>query len=256
MALDNQVFLVENLVDQASITPSTVNAQYPTSNLKDARRTKTFRSTNDNTTIVFDFIIPKSINICALVDSGMEAFQFEAATIELNNTNTWGSPAVSVPLSIDVENGFAYASLDQPYSFRYARLILTGTAGYCEVSKLFIGETVQAGILSFNYPLSFQVNDNATVTRNRLGQKFIDEINLQREISGSISTMTKEEFQPIFDMVKYASITRPIWLIFPEGCITEDNDQVNGYYYLKNEPRASLVAGNFWNISLTFEEGT
>jgi hypothetical protein len=116
--------------------------------------------------------------------------------------------------------------------------------------------SAQVGDLSFSYPLSFAISDNATITKNRLGQKFVDEINKQREIGGSIATMTKEEFTPILDMLKYASITRPVWLIFPEGNITEDNDQVNGYYYLKSEPKPSFVAGNFWNISLAFEEGT
>lgn len=256
MALNNQVFLVENLIKTALITPSSVNAQYPVSNLLDDRRTKTYRSTSNSTSIVLDFYAPRAVNVLAFVDSGINSFGFTSCTLQLNNVDIWTSPAVSVSVSVDANHGFAYAYLDTTATYRYARLVFTGTAGYVEVSKLFIGETAQVGDLAFNYPLSFSYNTNATVSKNRLGQRFIDEVNTYRTLAGSITTMTKEEVQPLLDLCKYASFTRPIWVIFPEGNITEDNDQVNGYYYLKDDPSFSFVSGNFWNTSLSLEEGT
>lgn len=256
MALNNQVFLVDNLIKSAVISSTSTNAQYPLSNLKDDRRTKTFRSLSNSTTITLDFLTARPVNVLAFVDDGSNGLGFTACTLQLNNVDVWTSPAVSVSVSVDGLNGFAYAYLDNLANYRYARLVLTGTAGYVELSKVFIGESFQLGDLSFNYPLNFAYNNNATVSKNRLGQKFIDEINSYRTIAGSITTMTKEEVQPLLELCKYASFTRPIWLIFPEGVITEDNDQLNGYYYLKDDPSFSYVAGNFWNTSLSFEEGT
>jgi hypothetical protein len=256
MALDNQIFLVENLVKLATITASSENAQYPLSNLKDDRRTKTFRSTSNSTTVTLDFGTPVDINTIALVDSTLESFGFSALTLELNNVDVWTSPSVSQAVTIDTGNSFAYHYFDTVQTYRYARLVLTGSEGFVELGKVFLGKSVELGELSFSYPLQVSWSTNANVSRNRLGQKFIDEINTQREISGGINTLTKEEFQPLLDMLKYASYTRPIWIIFPdEAPITEDNDQLNGYYYLKGDAGTSFVAGNYWNVNLAFEEG-
>lgn len=254
MALDNQIFLSENLITTATITADSENAQYPLSNLLDDRRTKTYRSTSNSTTVKLDFGIPRDVDVLAFVTNGFDNFSFTSCTLELNNVDVWTAPPFTTTVTIDALNGFGYTYLDTVQTYRYARLIFTGTAGYVEVAKCFIGKSAQVGDLSFNYPLDFNINDNATITKNRIGQRFIDEISTQRLIAGSINTMTKEEFQPLLDVIKYSSITKPIWLIFPEGNITEDNDQVNGMYYLTTEPKPKFVQGNFWNISLSFEE--
>jgi hypothetical protein len=255
MALDKQIFLVDNYVKEAVLTASSENAQYPLSNLLDDRRTKTFRSSSNSTTVTLDLSTPRAINCVAFVDSALEAFGFTACTVELNTVDVWTSPAVTATVTIDSEHGFAYKYWDASQTYRWVRLTFTGTAGYVEVSKLFVGESVDLGEMSFSYPLAFSYNTNANISKKRLGQRFIDEINTARELSGSIQTLTKEEFQPLLEMIRYASVTRPIWLIFPEGNVTEDNDQVNGYYYLKDDPKPSFVAGNYWNIGLSFEEG-
>lgn len=252
----NQLFLVNNLINQAEFLPDSVNAQYPAENLKDIRRTKVYRSTTNAANLVLDFGTQRDINIVALVDAGNTGFGFDDITLELNHTNSWATPIYSAPISVDYLNGFAYLILPSTYSVRFARLVITGSAGYCELSKVFIGESYNIGELSFDYPVTYKQNNNASVSKNRLGQRFIDEINTQKEISGNISTMTKEEVAPLMEMVDYASFTNPIWLVFPEGNITTDNDRINGYYFLKDDPTMSFVVGNYWNTSLSFEEGT
>jgi len=254
--MEKQLFLYNNLVNEAQIYPSSVNAQYPADNLKDYRRSKVYRSTANDTNLVIDFGTQRDVNVVAIVDSGRNGFGFTSATIELNNTDAWDTPIYSAPISIDFLYGFAHLILPSTYTARYARLVFTGTAGYVEVSKVFIGEYANIGELSFDYPLTYRQNNNATVAKNRLGQRFIDEINTQKEIAGSISTMTKEEVAPLLEMLDYASFTLPIWIIFPEGNITLDNDRLNGYYFLKDDPSLSFVVGNYWNTSLSFEEGT
>jgi hypothetical protein len=67
--------------------------------------------------------------------------------------------------------------------------------------------------------------------------------------------MTKEELAPLLTMLDYTSFTLPIWLIFPQGNITTDNDRISGYYYLKDDPTLNFVVGNYWNTELSFEEG-
>jgi hypothetical protein len=60
----------------------------------------------------------------------------------------------------------------------------------------------------------------------------------------------------VFAILDYCSSTLPLWIIFPEGNITLDNNRLNGYYYLTGEPALSFDRGNFWSVNLSFEEGT
>ena len=251
-----QLFLAENLIKEADLTPSSENAQYPISNLLDDRRSKVFRSTDNNLNIVIDFGTQRDVNVVALVDSGLDTFGFNSCTIELNNSDTWVTPIYSASVDMDVINSFAYHVLDNTYNVRYARLVFTNTIGYCEVSKVFIGMSADIGELCFNYPIQYKASSNKRIEKNRLGQRFIDEVNSQKELSGSINTMTKEEATPLMELLDYCASTRPVWIIFPEGNITENNNRLNGYYYLTDEPSWSFVVGNYWNISLDFEEGT
>jgi hypothetical protein len=250
----NQFFLYNNLIKTAVLTPSTVSAQYPVANLVDDRRTKVYRSTSNSDNIEIDLGSAQDINAFSIVHNGT-AFGVSTVTIELNSTNVWTSPAVSQVITLDTTHGFGYHIFNIDQNYRYARIVLTSSLAYCEVSKIFLGKYASIGELTFEYPIKYKQNNNSSVTKNRLGQRFIDLINTQKEISGSISTMTKEEVAPLLSMLDFTSFTLPIWLIFPEGNITTDNDRINGYYYLKDDPTLSFVIGNYWNTELNFEEG-
>lgn len=250
----NQYFLYDNLIKSATLTPSSVSAQYPVANLIDDRRSKVYRSTINSANIVIDLGSAKDLNAFAIVHNGT-SFGVTTVTLELNSSDSWASPAVSQVITLDTTHGVGYHIFGSIQNYRYARIVLTSTLGYCEVSKIFLGEYASIGDLTFEYPIKYKQNNNSIVTKNRLGQKFIDLINTQKEISGSISTMTKEELAPLLDMLDYCSFTLPIWLIFPEGNITTNNYRLDGYYYLKDDPTLNFVVGNYWNTELSFEEG-
>lgn len=258
MSFDIHKFLVYNLLPEAVITPSSVDAQYPASNLVDDRRTKTFRSTSNDTSIVLDFGTARAMDCLLMVDSGISSFGFITATIELNTSNTWVTPAYTQSVTIDSDNGFAYAEFSSKQTYRYARLVLTNTAGYCEVSKFFIGEAVDLGDIGFNYPVKFNKGTNATVQKNRLGQRFIDEINSQKTLSGSINNLTPDELDKVLEITDYASFTKPIWVYFPsnQSHLINNPNRLSGYYYLKDDPDDTLSAGNYWSLSFQLEEGT
>jgi hypothetical protein len=248
-------FYVNNFVKSATITPSEVNAQFPSSNLQDDRRTKVYRSTTASCDIVFDFGSAKDINSVAIVDSGISSFGFTSATIELNSTNTWTSPAVSQVLTIDAEAGWVNYNWSSLQNYRYARLVLTNATSPVELSKLFIGKDTYLESVCFSYPLNFRYNNRAIKTQNRYGQKFFDEINTQKELGGSIPSMNKTELDTLLEMIDYASFTKPIWLNFNATNMMNDANRISGYYYLDDDPVLTLQAGNFWNVNLSLTEG-
>lgn len=252
----SNVFLYENLVKSAGITMSPANLQFPVNNLKDDRRTKILRVESTSMEIILDLGMLREVDSFAVVDSGLSVFGFQTMTFQANVNNSWVIPLVNQPVEIDFVHGFGKLLLETPVSVRFVRILLTNSAGFCELSKIFVGKKAQIGDLCFEYPITFTQNNNALIQKNRYGQRFIDEINSQKQLSGSFSTLTKEEIQSIFEILDYTSNTIPLWIIFPEGNITLDNDRLNGYYYLTSEPSLSFDRGNFWSVQLSFEEGT
>jgi hypothetical protein len=252
----SNVFLYENLVKGASITMSPSNMQYSVNNLKDDRRTKILRVESNSMTVVLDLGTIREIDSFAVVDSGLKAFGFETIRFEASINNSWASPLISQLVDVDFEFGFGSLLLDSPISARFVRIVLNNQAGFCELSKIFVGTKAQIGELCFEYPVTLTQSNNATIQKNRLGQRFIDEVNSQKQLTGSFSTLTKQEMASIFSILDYVSNTLPLWLIFPEGNITLNNNRLNGYYYLQSEPSLTFDRGNFWSVQLSFEEGT
>lgn len=248
-------FYVNNLVKSAIITPSEANFQFPSSNLKDDRRTKVYRSNTSSCEIVFDFGSPKDINSISIVDSGVSSFGFTSAIIELNSTNTWTSPAISQILTIDLETGWINYNWSSLQTYQYARLVLTNATSPVELSKLFIGQDTYLEGVCFSYPLNFRYNNRSIATQNRYGQKFFDEINTQKELKGSIPSMNKTELDVLLGVIDYASFTKPIWLNFDATNMMNDANRISGYYYLVDDPELTLQAGNFWNVNLSLAEG-
>lgn len=249
-------FYAFNQVDLAMITPSSESAQFPASNIKDPRRTKVFRSTSGGTvTIVFDFQEPVNIDAVLLADPKVRQFNFTTARIQLNATNSWVTPPVDEALTINQDKGLAKFTWSTPQVYRFARLELTGAGDFVELSKVFIGE--QTSILGrcFTYPLSYRQSNLGVISRNIYGQKFIDERVTQKSFSGSVGSMDKDEVDSLFEVLDYCSTTRPLWLLLDLEALN-DTDRISGMYYLQDEPGLQLIAGNFWNAPLSFEEAT
>lgn len=242
-----------NLAEDATLSPSTENALFPATNIQDPRRTKVFRSLSNSSHVYFDFGAAEEIDSIVLVDHLLNGFGFTAATLELNSVPTWTSGApVSIAVEIDQENGIAFGKHTSIVNYRYAKLLLTSSLGYCEVSKVFIGkEEVISSQVDFSYPLNFSRRNSSTIAKNRYNQAFVDVLPSFRQISGSIMTMTKDEVDVLLELDKICSIDRPFFIRFDEdeATLLNDNDVMAGYFRLSDELRFQLVAGGYWNCA-------
>jgi len=248
-------FSVDNLVQQSIITASENNSQFPVDNLIDDRRTKIYRSLTTSCNIVFDFGTIRQIDTISIVDSNISQLGFDTAIIQFNNVDSWGAPPVSQSLTLDSDNGWVNYNWPVDQNYRYARLVLTNIINPVEVSKVFIGKSLYFTDICFGYPVSYRQNNRATSSQNRYGQKFFDEINTQKEVSGEIPSLNKDEMDTMLEILDYASFTRPIWLNFDALTFLNDQNRISGYYYLMDDPNLLLNAGNFWTIGLRFAEG-
>lgn len=247
-------FYALNQVYEASLVASTENAQFPVNNIKDDRRTKVFRTTTNNGNVVLDFGGSVDIDSFMIVPHSSDGFGISALTIELNATNEWSSPAVSQVIPLDITFGVGSFEWSTIQSYRFARLVFSSTLTHCEIANFFIGKRIELDNNDITYPISYRQVTRRTENENRFGQKFIDEINTQKIFSGSINTMTQNEVDQILEMADFNSITRPVFVAFESASILNDVDRLNGMYYLAADPQLEFDQGNYWNVSLSFEE--
>lgn len=244
-------FYSDNLVDQAVITSSTENLNFPLDNLKDHRRSKVFRSTTNSDEVVFDFQETSEIDSVFFVDSKRYGFGFSTATIEGNAINDWTSPIFSESLSIDIKHGVGKNEFDIQ-SARFARLSLTSTLGYCELSKLFIGKKLKLlNNRGINFGWTFKDEDMSTSKENSYGQRFSDKKTRRRHFNFSFNLLTKDQLDQIFSILDSKGTTAPFYISI--GCpdMTNSIERYSAMVFLKDDPP---ITNNYFNrYSLSFD---
>jgi hypothetical protein len=248
-------FFALNQVDSAVITVSTENLQFPKSNIKDARRTKTFRTTAGSGWIVFDFGEAVPIDSFLICDNAKQGFNIDSLTFKVNNVNNWTTPLFSSPVTLDYDFGFGWVQSPTVFNARYARLEFSSSDSYCEIANVFIGKMAEI-TTDVTYPIDFRQVSLAKISKNRFGQRFIDEIKSIKELSLGLEYLTKDEMDAVFEVFDYCSVTKPLWIVFDTSEITNNNNRLGGYFYLKSDPQFQYMMGNFWKLSMELEEGT
>jgi len=248
-----------NLVNQSStvITPSTENAFFPASNLKDDRRSKVFRSTGASVNIVFDFQSTEDVDSILLVPHGTNGWGIDTPiTVEANATNTWGSPAYSTTITssdLDSEHEIAIKEITTQ-SYRYWRIVATGTS-YVEISKIFIGQKQLIGTgKSPDYNWQFIDNDNSIIQLNRYGQKFIDELPDQKRIAFVLSNMTMDQVDDFFSVYDYNRKIKPFFM-YIDCDILNNNKRFAGYFYFDEKPAITNPFHALYTANCSVSEG-
>ena len=250
-------FLSNNLIDAAVITPSTTNAQYPIANIKEDRRTKTYRSTSNSDNIVIDFGGAEECDHFAVVDNWQNGFGITAITIEANGTDSWGSPAFTTTATLDTTFGISVKKFASAQSYRFWRIVLTSTLGYCEISKMFLGKATEVTTNGVGYNWNYKSRDLSKQSVNRYGQKFIDDIGTQKELSGlSFQVMDKDEMDKIFSVYDVNRTVKPFFVYFDleTASLSNNDDRYSGLYYFSTEPSYTNISSGYYNTSLDLEE--
>lgn len=247
-------FFNNNLVDSAVITPSTENANFPASNLKDPRRTKVFRSTAASSNIVFDFGSAKDVDSFFIVGDLRTGLGVSTVTLELNSSNVWTSPAFSQVITLDSTFNMGVATFTLQ-NYRYARLVLTSGASFCELSKVFIGKHIDLGRgPSFNW--SYQSDDLSKIQENRYGQKFVDTIIRQKKLNMSFNLLTKEQLSQVLEIIDTKSNTLPFFIELGDDNIINNHDRFSGMVYQSSNPSISNTSFSRYSLTLQLEEAT
>lgn len=249
-------FLSNNLVDSAVITASTENAQYPKSNITDYRRTKTYRSTSNSDNIVFDFGTAEAVDSFAIVDNWQNGFGVTSLTLEANATDVWSSPAFTTTITLDATFGVAVKEFASQ-AYRFWRLVMTSTLGYCEIANLFIGSKQEITTNGVGYNWNYKQNDLAKKSTNRYGQEFVDDIGTQKELSNlQFQILDKDEQDVIFSVFDNNRTVKPffIYLDLETDSLSNNDDRYNGMYRFRSEPTFTNINSGYYNCTLNLRE--
>jgi len=250
------VYYYNNLAKTATITASTENAQYPASNIKDDRRTKVYRSTSNSDNVVFDFGSAEDVDAVCIAPNWQTGFGFTSITIEANTANVWGSPAFSQAFSFDSTYGTGITELSSTQSYRYWRLVITSSLGYCELANVFIGPKMDITTTGVNSGIRFKVDDLVETRQTEYGQVFIDDITQKKKIENvNYENMNKTEIANFEAFYDYARTVNPFWVRVKNlDSVINDADRYGGIYRFTRVPDIVLSLGGFYSTSFRLEE--
>lgn len=243
-----------NLVDDAVLTPSSVNALYPVSNIKDERRSKVFRSTSNTTNIVLDLQETQLIDSIFLVADKKNSFGFSSVTVEFNATSDFTSPAYSVVVPLSTKFGIGFVEFAQ-ISYRFARIVMTSTLGYCELSKIYIGKKLPlTRSISFNWTIKDE--ELSTKQRNRYGQLFVDLIGRQKVVAFALNNFDKNDLTLINSLLDHVGESKHFYILLGNENMVDDYRRFSGPVILDDVPTISNPYFNKYKLSMTVRELT
>lgn len=242
----------ENLVDQSIITSTSENLLFPLLNIKDPRRSKVFRSTSNSDSVVFDFMETSPVDTFFVVADKRNGFGFSTITLEFNATDSWGSPAATEVITVSTEFGVGFKEFTE-HSYRFCRVVMTGSLGYCELSKVFFGKKNNI-LRSINFNWNFKDTELVNQKTNRYGQIFSDVIVRQKVINASISNMNKDNLDEFFKVYDSKGESKPFFVRL--GCAEMSNDfrRYSGMVFFQDIPAISNPHFNKYNVSIILKE--
>lgn len=244
----------ENLIDQATIVASTENAQFPASNLQDYRRSKVYRSTTNSDSIVLDFQESSLVDGIFLVANKRDGFGLSTVTVEFNGTDSWGSPAYSVSVPFSTILGIGHVTFAQ-ISYRFARIVMTSTLGYCELSKIFIGSELGM-TASINFGWTIKDEELSLKSKNRYGQIFTDVILRQKALGFAFKNIQKEDLELLNTMLDRVGETKPFYIAIGDNTMVSDYRRFSGPVILEDVPVITNSNFNRYNLSMSVKELT
>lgn len=247
-------FFSGNLIDQATLYPSSENANFPASNLLDPRRSKVYRSTSSTTSIILDFQETSEVDSIFIVDEPRNGFGISTLGFELNATANFTSPAYSDSITFSPIHGAGYKVFTQQ-DYRFCKLSLTSSLGYCELSKLFIGKHIDLG-RGPNFNWTYQDKDLSIVKENRYGQRFVDVIQRQKALSIQLNLLDKTQLDQIFDLYDSKSTIKPFFVVIGDDNMVSDHRRFSGMVYLNAMPTIINTSFGRYSISMQMEEAT
>lgn len=243
-----------NLVNQATLTSNSANELFPLSNIKDNRRTKVFRSNENASWVVFDFNESSDVDTIFLLAEKRNGFGFNTATIQFNGTSNFASPAYSYSIELSETHSIAHLEIPK-ISYRFCRILMSSSLGYCELSKVYLGtKAVLSKTIKFGW--NIKEENLSKKSTNRYGQLFVDIISTQKKIDFAYSLLTKDDVAVLNAILDQCSEVSSLWVKLGSANMSEDFRRTSGAYILADMPAITNTNFNRFSLSMSLSELT
>jgi len=243
-----------NLIDQSTITASSVNALFPVSNIKDYRRSKVYRSTSNSDSVVIDFNETSEVDSFFVVSDKRAGFGFSTITLEFNATNSWGAPAATESITFSDTHGIGFKEFTTK-NYRFCRIVMTSTLGYCELSYIYLGKKMELD-RSISFGWTYKDDELSQKRTNRYGQLFTDVILRQKTISGALRLLDKDKLEKFFAIYDECGESKPFFVRLGCDGMIDDSRRFSGMVFFTDIPTITNTSFNKYNLSFTAREAT
>lgn len=245
---------------ETDIFVSSENPDFPKTNLRNYSRSKMFRTTATAAQwVVFDIDSIEEIDSFAMIFNPLEEIKLSPLAVvklQANATNSWGSPAVDVTLSIsDREDLIShFFSTDQVY--RYWRVYIddpSNTWGYIEIPKIILGKKI---LLNRSPEIGFEMTekDLSVVEKTPYGHKYFDVYPTVRSLSFDFNMMDYEDIKLISDSFNFAGTVSPVLCVMNADASLFDKDFFSIYGTYMGSLKLAHVVKQYFKVPVEIEE--
>ena len=245
-------FSFHNLIDDATLTPSSQVASLPASNLQNPSPTIIWRTTDkDSENLLVDLGDPQNSSLIVLLNHNLKPDA--NITLQANSSDSWSSPPFAQTLNWHEYLIIKY--FDQAL-YRYWRLLIsdsTNQDGYIQIGRLWIGTFYQpTHDISRNFTVEHV--DPSIVSYSASGTKYVTQRTPFRRLNISFqNTNQKAQFDEILEATK--SFKDFIISIDPENSVWQTGiHDYSIYCHLENTPDWKHILNDRWALNLSLRE--
>jgi hypothetical protein len=206
-----------NQIDVSTLSGGSWNASYPLANLKTRylyQKTRSVNALAASTVITLDLGEAQNIGVVALIGHNLTP---EEATVRIQGaSNTSFSPTLYDSTVETVYSGTDYAKAIPTTRCRFWRITISdvgNTAGYVELSRLFIGWKFAPSVTN-DYGATTEIESFTVVQQALAGPEYFDERPNRRVWRGQLSWLTQTEaYRMLMTMLRQQDVSREVYLI-------------------------------------------
>lgn len=209
--------------------------------------------------VVIDILTTDAIDSFAMVFEPTVGSKFsDSASVRLqaNASNSWGSPALDIALSVDEVYGQITYFFANPQSYRYWRVKIVDPSNaflYVEIPKLILSLATQLSQL----PSSGFEDDTADPTKissTPYGHEYGDLYPLRRTISYTFNLITESDEEAYYKIFIRNGKTTPIAIALDPLSESYDKDRFFLYGRILNDFKSKQNVFTYFDSSLAIKE--
>lgn len=188
---------------------------------------------------------PSAFVILGLRNEAIKLSGSAVITLQGNTTDAWTSPLFEQVLTYS-EDAISFFSTAGFGAYRYWRLKIedpSNSYGYIELSKIYLGETVEPAQGAVQFPFSSRYLDFAKIDRSEMGVVFSTERQQSQEFTLDWFGLSVADAETLDEFVKFYGLAYPFFVCLdPNEVFSSDLNKWVKYCRFSEVPELSLVS--------------